>query len=276
MRVCKVKGCERTDIRARGWCRKHYTRWWRHNNPTFTKHPQYEYPSGYFLYFSPSMAYILGLLMADGSVMEKEGISCRLVFYSKDIELVGFIKEELSDCRPSKKTKRDGLYYLSISSKVLANELALYGIVPRKTFKTYYPEIPPEYDADFIRGLFDGDGSVFPTNKGRSLAFVWMGTSELLTSIVERLSHHLDIRHRKLQSTQSRAWKLRYEARRDIERIFCFLYSKDCCMWLDRKFSRAEQFFREIHHSEVVATRGALGFPMSTPSAQGTPTLGGL
>ena len=29
---CKIPGCDK-DVRARGWCKKHWTRWHRHGNP---------------------------------------------------------------------------------------------------------------------------------------------------------------------------------------------------------------------------------------------------
>ena len=31
--VCKFPTCGRDDIRARGWCKKHYERWRRHGDP---------------------------------------------------------------------------------------------------------------------------------------------------------------------------------------------------------------------------------------------------
>jgi hypothetical protein len=32
--VCSVEDCDRTNIAARGYCRKHYLRFWRHGDPT--------------------------------------------------------------------------------------------------------------------------------------------------------------------------------------------------------------------------------------------------
>lgn len=30
--MCKIDGCKR-EVEARGWCRKHYSRWWNHGDP---------------------------------------------------------------------------------------------------------------------------------------------------------------------------------------------------------------------------------------------------
>lgn len=32
-RTCSVDGCDSTRILAKGWCSKHYKRWWRHGDP---------------------------------------------------------------------------------------------------------------------------------------------------------------------------------------------------------------------------------------------------
>ena len=34
--TCSIEGCEGTAV-GRGWCRKHYTRWWNHGDPIFVK-----------------------------------------------------------------------------------------------------------------------------------------------------------------------------------------------------------------------------------------------
>jgi len=33
---CSIHGCEKPIANKRGWCGKHYDRWWRHGDPTFT------------------------------------------------------------------------------------------------------------------------------------------------------------------------------------------------------------------------------------------------
>ena len=35
MNACTIKGCRGT-YEARGWCKKHYQRWWRHGHPLGT------------------------------------------------------------------------------------------------------------------------------------------------------------------------------------------------------------------------------------------------
>lgn len=35
MKVCKIVGCN-LKVKSRGWCGKHYQRWWAHGDPTYT------------------------------------------------------------------------------------------------------------------------------------------------------------------------------------------------------------------------------------------------
>lgn len=41
--MCDIQGCE-SEVLARGFCRKHYLRWWKHGDPNVVK--KYEQPKG--------------------------------------------------------------------------------------------------------------------------------------------------------------------------------------------------------------------------------------
>jgi DNA-binding transcriptional regulator WhiA len=62
---------------------------------------------------------------------------------------------------------------LSFASKKLREQIENYGIGNNKTFKlSHMPELPDEYKIDFIRGFFDGDGSLYePQGKKINMSF---------------------------------------------------------------------------------------------------------
>ncbi|MDO8662686.1 MAG: LAGLIDADG family homing endonuclease [Candidatus Omnitrophota bacterium] len=60
---------------------------------------------------------------------------------------------------PSRHQK--GLYYFHFAREKLAADLAKLGVLPRKSLTVKFPQVPEKHLADFIRGIFDGDGSVF-------------------------------------------------------------------------------------------------------------------
>lgn len=115
-------------------------------------------------------AYWLGMLMADGSIVYRSEnskvVSLHLNTndkyiveeFAKDIETDLTVKDYTYDYG-DRKVKHDSI--LRIHSVKMANDLAKYNIIPRKSYKEFgLPNIKSEYMSHFIRGLFDGDGSI--------------------------------------------------------------------------------------------------------------------
>ena len=115
-------------------------------------------------------AYWLGMLMADGNIIYKSE-NCKIVSlhlntndkyiveeFAKDIETDLTVKDytyEYGD----RKIKHDSI--LRIHSTKMADDLAKHNVMPRKSYKQFgLPSINNDYMRHFIRGLFDGDGSI--------------------------------------------------------------------------------------------------------------------
>lgn len=122
------------------------------------------------------MAYFLGLMFADGSTAKRSnGISLGLVTSDEPILDVFISELEAKDNykmyrRPRETrngTNASPFSVLCINSKTIRQSLVKLGVVPRKSFIDIdFPCIPKEYCSDFIRGHFDGDGSIFVTSQG--------------------------------------------------------------------------------------------------------------
>lgn len=113
------------------------------------------------------MAYILGFIMADGSV-SNTGSHYRLEIglNIKDIAILEFIRSEIYPeakfsyrNKPSKNSISNGVR-VRFFSKELVSDLINLNVIPRKTGKEKLPEIPEEYFSDYLRGYFDGDGCI--------------------------------------------------------------------------------------------------------------------
>lgn len=120
-------------------------------------------------------AYILGYLVADGSIEESTRkdrpsklVRLRFGCVTEDDEILKLIQREIAPnnklryYQPNEQNHKQTTI-LQICDKELINDLrTLYNIQPRKTYKNdfNFPNIPKKYERDFIRGFIDGDGSI--------------------------------------------------------------------------------------------------------------------
>ena len=118
---------------------------------------------------TPNKAYILGFLFADGNVNpSKQTISMAL--QEDDFEILEKIRNEIGSDKQLEyidySNKHDfgytykNQYRLLMFSRHMCDSLQSYGMIPNKSLKLKFPNIDRNLYKDFIRGYFDGDGSV--------------------------------------------------------------------------------------------------------------------
>lgn len=114
-------------------------------------------------------AYFLGLLYADGYNYEKSG-EVEISLQEKDKYILEKFNKALESTRPLqfienslKNAKWKNIYRLCISSKILSNRIKELGCPQRKSLILDFPnknQVPSFLLRHFIRGYFDGDGTV--------------------------------------------------------------------------------------------------------------------
>lgn len=146
-------------------------------------------------------AYWLGVLYADGCVMHIKNTKY-VVFSTTDKEWIEQYKQDLSFTGPilsEKHTKFNRLIYkVKITSKKLYADLVEKGVVERKSLFISFPfsHLSAELIPHFIRGYFDGDGSVgvYENKKGKSWkrlhASFTCGSKQFLESLRSWLLEH--------------------------------------------------------------------------------------
>jgi predicted DNA-binding protein YlxM (UPF0122 family) len=113
---------------------------------------------GFFDTWSPEMAYILGLIITDGCISKSGTVSLCI----NDLELLEKTRKAMNSAHkitPSRSQK--GLFCFHFSREKMTKRLKSLGVIPNKSLVVKFPEAPKDYLADLIRGIFDGDGSVF-------------------------------------------------------------------------------------------------------------------
>lgn len=138
---------------------------------------RYKLNEHFFDVLNEKSAYWLGFLYADGSVRLKNNRSGELKLKLKDTDrehIEKFLNDLGSDspikCGTNEKDNSKFCYVL-INSNYMIRKLFELGCLQNKTFKIRLPELNRETMSPFIRGYFDGDGSISKV-KNRPNSFV--------------------------------------------------------------------------------------------------------
>lgn len=117
----------------------------------------------YFSTSSANMAWLLGFIASDGSIRKNEN-KIRINLSIVDKEILEKIQKELelqTEVKEYINSKGFACATLQWTCEQHKKDLAFYNITPEKTFKLKPPyNLDKKYWIDYIRGYFDGDGSV--------------------------------------------------------------------------------------------------------------------
>lgn len=193
-------------------------------------------------------AYFLGLLFADGSNLEKKS-KIRIGLLNQDIDIL----KKFSNIIYGKEILYNfpscqNMTYMVISSKEISQDLARHGCVQNKTFLIEMPKLAQPLVSHFVRGYYDGDGSLsYSQNKNGYKKFYCSITStkELLNSF-QTILKNIGV-----NSKFSKRWKernnnivtLNIYGNRQIDKFLTWLY-KDSSTFLYRKFFKYKELSR--------------------------------
>ena len=185
---------------------------------------------------SEDKAYWLGFLMADGCVYsDRNKIS--LMLHNDDILHLEKFKESINS-NYNIKTYENKLgakfSRIIINSEKTKSDLINHGCIPKKSLVLKFPNIEEFLINHFIRGYFDGDGSLSISKD--QFKFRMCGTKEFLEEVLNKIG---------FKNKLLRRWPDRNNNNYDIDiggnlqvlKICNYLY-KDATIFLDRKYDR--------------------------------------
>ena len=193
------------------------------------------------------MAYILGFIATDGCLTEHANGYHGLNITSKDKGLLKLIKIEMQ--AGHKISKKKGGHQLQIRNRVIYNDLLCLGLTPRKSKTLRFPKIPKEFLGSFIKGCFDGDGSVSVWREPRwrhswqIKASFYGGSKPFLESLKSNLAVFGNLSKGTINKCGS-CYKLHYGIE-DSMKLCRFIYEKADCLCLKRKQKQFE-FFKKV------------------------------
>lgn len=203
---------------------------------------KYKYDINYFeVIDTEEKAYWLGFIYADGCISNdsKQQLIIELCKQDK------IVLEKFISCINGNNQiyENKHSYRLAICQKDFTNNLLDKGVFPKKSLLLKFPNtdiIQKQLIRHFIRGYFDGDGSISCNkyyNKGKNRyyyisEFNILGTISFIESILKFLpSSKYKIKH---ETKQTNVYKYRVYNRVDIVKIFHYLYD-DSNIYLERK-----------------------------------------
>lgn len=202
---------------------------------------RYDVDYKFFENWTAENAYVFGFIAADGHLKSRK--ECDI--YALQFELAGYdrdvlekIKKVMSFEGPICETKR-GTVKLQINNAKIIDDLVNKGIpIKNKTFDLEWPStLPEEFYRDFVRGLVDGDGSIF------SAGMHFLGTEPLLRALKKRLPCDTSTNTiHKRKNVNVYCLKL---AKGKGKTVLDWLY-KDATIFLDRKHQKYICFFSHI------------------------------
>lgn len=182
-------------------------------------------------------AYWLGFLYADGYVCfdkNKKQYSVELGLKKSDFKHVFNFKNFLKTDKKIYYKDKTNSYKIQINSKLLVKDLINKGCISKKSLILIFPskeQVPRNLLNHFIRGYFDGDGSIFI--KGISPDLRILGTFEFLKSLQNELNIGI-IKKDKRHLNNTFYLKLNVK---DSLFLLNYMY-KNCNIYLDRKFEK--------------------------------------
>ena len=204
---------------------------------------------------TPNKAYALGMIFSDGTV-SKNGNYIVVALQSRDKSVLDLLNHEYGGDRKlsfikysDKNPNWQDQYVLSVSSNKMKNDLIRHGAIPNKSLSLEFPkDIPQDLIRHFIRGYFDGDGSLSKTEDRCSIVSTESFCKELTKVLKDVLNINSSIflcHNRDDKPTRT----LQIAGRNQVKKFLDWIYD-DADIFMDRKYLLyLSKYYPDINNS---------------------------
>lgn len=202
-------------------------------------------------------AYWLGFMFADGYIVDysnkygedKFGITLNM----NDIKTLEDFKKDISSTNPitDVSSKGHNLARIIMSSQKTVNDLIAHGCIKQKSLVLKPPiNVPKDFIHHFIRGFFDGDGSIFYNKSEFERHKNWNTPSYsiCITSTKEMIEWIIDIiglGHLIQEKRREKTWYYRLSGNRQVKSFCDFIY-KDATIFMERKYKLYQDLLKYV------------------------------
>jgi len=194
---------------------------------------------------SEEKAYWLGFIAADGNLSSKTqktslNPSYKLTILLSEDDYTHLIKfNEVVEHNYLPYISKGQYNQVILNSKKMFNDLISKGITPKKSLTLLPPKnVPDELIRHWIRGYFDGDGSVYSSFRQQDLRISILGTKEVLEfiSLKTKIETRIDIKNK------SRIYKLNFTRKDKVKQFYDYIYFNSF-IYLERKRQKFDNYY---------------------------------
>lgn len=192
-------------------------------------------------------AYWAGFIAADGNI-RKDFLKMRIELNIQDYNHLEKFRQSIQGDNPIKESIRPKNHscYIDINCKELCLDLNKIGITPKKslTLDINFNLIREDLRHHFIRGYFDGDGSINNYTRNEYNYLEWelsfISSKKFLEDILKEIK-----KERKLYSCGNN-YRICFKSKKDIQDIIEYLYN-DATIYMDRKKIKTIEFIKALN-----------------------------
>jgi hypothetical protein len=201
--------------------------------------------------WNSNLAYAIGLLVTDGN-LSKDGRHFN--FTSKDKNLIKIFANCLKinnkiGRKTSGFTGKKNCFHIQFGDVNFYKWCLGLGLMPKKSKILKELKIPDEYFFDFLRGCFDGDGSIYaywdPRWHSSYMFYIQFcsASQDFALWLKKRVDNLLGKRGEIIAKSSSGVWQLRY-AKKDGAIVFNKMFHEKSLPCLKRKLVKAKKIFK--------------------------------
>lgn len=187
----------------------------------------------FFDTWTNNMAYILGLICADGNLFKNI-----LTITQKNKEFLEKIANIMGFKDLPIRTNKLGVSNLVIRNQILIDSLKKLNLVEKKSLTLGKIPVPKKFMESFILGYIDGDGCICSVYDKRRKKFYlevsMLGSYNFLNWIQAEINYLTKIPNRKVTNTNTKIKRIRYGSEHSIK-LCNWLYSSHKGLFLNRK-----------------------------------------
>jgi hypothetical protein len=206
-----------------------------------------------FSTFEENEYYFIGWVASDGSV-GKSGLV--IAIQEGDLETLKNLSDIAGSTRPihryeykegcipasinGRVLKSNPRVTLAITEKHIVEDFRKMGFSNNKSYDLKWPTwIPEQYERDFLRGFFEGDGSVYRDKKG-NLHIGFTGTKDILDGVSRCLSK-IGINHKPTIVKGFEFYRMRFGGNTQAKKFLDFIYYDGVKFPMERKVKFLKQ-----------------------------------